>query len=201
MQFSKLSNIPNSVTVAMNGKALKKRAAGERVYNLSAGEPMLDTDPRIINAAHQALLSGATHYTPVPGIPALRAAAAEYLNAYSGANYTVAQTMVTLGGKSAYNLLCQALLDQGDEVLVVKPFWVSYSSIAELYGANVQFVETSEVQDWKLQPEQIKEYVTKKTKFLVLNNGSNPTGNLYSRDELQEILRIAKEQNVLVISY
>lgn len=200
MQFSKLSHISPSATVTINGLALKKRAAGERVYNLAAGEPMIGTHVAIIDAAKAAMDREETHYPPVPGIPELRDAVRTWMNTNYSSDFSRNETMVTCGGKAAVNLLMQALVDPGDEVLVITPFWVSYSSIPELYGGVVRIIETTEVNAWKVSPEDIRKHANSKTKCLILNSGSNPTGVLYTKEELKALLEVCKELGIFVVS-
>lgn len=200
MEFSSLSNIAPSATLAINGKALQKRAAGERVYNLSAGDLMVDTDARIVEAAYAAMNEGKTHYTPIAGIPELREAASSWMNRTYNTSFSVDETLITSGGKAAVNVLMQSILNPDDEVVVIAPYWVSYTSIAELYGADVVVVQTEEGYGWKVAPEQLRKACSPKTKIIVFNNASNPTGVLYTQDELESLIRVAHEQRVLFVS-
>jgi len=200
MQFSQRSHITPSATVAMNGLALKKRAAGERVYNLSAGEPMVDTSSFVLEAAQAAMERGETHYQPVPGVPALREEAATWMNQSYRASLTSAEVFVTCGGKFALSLLFQTLLNPGEEVLIVAPFWVSYSTMTEIAGCIPRVMQTTEANGWKIRPEDIEEHVSDATRVLILNNAANPTGAVYTRDELEAILSVAKKYDLTVVS-
>ena len=200
MNFSERLNIPPSATLEINALALAKKKAGERVFNLSAGEPMVDTPQVVIDAAVKAMQEGKTHYTPIAGIPELRDAASQWMNRTYESVFSIAETFVTNGGKFACYALCQTLLNPGDEAIIVAPFWVSYSSMIKLAGAEPIVIETSEEDGWKLGIERLNNSITSKTKFLLLNNGSNPTGVLYSRNELKEILELCASKNILVIS-
>jgi len=200
MHFSARTHISPSLTVAMNSLALEKRAAGERVYNLAAGEPMLDTPESIARAAHDAIDAGKTHYGPVAGIPALRDAAATWMNTTYGSHFSRAETIVTAGGKHGVNLLLDALLSPGDEALIVVPYWVSYLSQVEMAGATPVVIATTEADGWKVSPKDIEANITPHTKVLILNNGSNPAGVLYTREELQAILEVVARHDILLLS-
>ena len=200
MHFSARTHISPSLTVAVNSLALEKRAAGERVYNLSAGEPMLDTPAIIGDAAYQAIRTGKTHYGPVAGIPALRDAAAVWMNTTYGTHFSRAETIVTAGGKHGVSLLFDTLLSPGDEALIVAPYWVSYISQVEMAGATPVVIATTEARGWKVLPTDIEMHITPHTKVLILNNGSNPTGVLYTTEELQAILDVAAGHDIRIIS-
>ncbi|MSU75453.1 MAG: aminotransferase class I/II-fold pyridoxal phosphate-dependent enzyme, partial [Candidatus Magasanikbacteria bacterium] len=199
MQFSHLTNIEASATMAVNARAAEKRRAGERVYNLSAGEPVLLPHPAIIEGATIAMQAGKTLYPPVAGIPELRETASAWVNAEYGTNYESKNTLVTCGGKFGVFALCQALLSPGDEALVVSPFWVSYPQMVKLFGGALRIIETKQSAGWKVSRNDLEKIETK-IKILVLNNATNPTGALYSRDEIKSILDWAKEKDIVVIS-
>ncbi len=200
MHFSQRINIPPSATLTINSLALKKKKAGERVYNLSAGEAFVDTSSHIEQAAFDALKKNKTFYTPVRGIAELRESSCKWMNKTYHTNFSIDETFVTGGGKFALYALCQALLDPEDEAIVIAPYWVSYPSMIRLAGGTPIILETKEENNWKISPEQIAAAVTEKTRFLILNNASNPTGVFYSKDEIKNILAVAKEKNILVIS-
>ncbi len=200
MQFSPFMRVEASATVVMNSLALEKKSRGERVYNLSAGEPMIPMHPAINEAAIAAMQAGKTRYPPVAGIPELRDAAAAWVNTLYQTNYTREQTIVTCGGKFGIYAVCQALLELGDEAVMIAPYWVSYAGIVQLFGGNPVVVETEEENDWKVSLEKLEESFTKKTKMLFLNNAGNPTGTLYTRDDLVAILALAKKHNIIVVS-
>lgn len=192
--------ITPSATVAINSLALQKKQAGERVYNLSAGEPMIDTAENIKQAAINAIRENKTHYPPVAGLPELREEATIWLNYNYGGNYQPENVLVSTGGKMGLYLLLQALIAPGDEVLIVSPYWVSYPSMVELFGGMPKIVEGKEKNNWRVELEDLKKNCFAKTKILILNNGSNPTGVLYSRKEIETILEFAVEKNLFVIS-
>lgn len=200
MEFSHLMQIKPSATVAINSLALKKQAAGERVYNLSAGEPMMPTPTVIIAAAIQAMHEGKTHYPPVAGVPELRQAAVGWMNETCQTNYSSQNCLVTCGGKFALYALFQAMLNPGDEVLIIAPYWVSYPSMVSLFGGVSKIVATTEEQGWKMTTEALEKAVSPRTKILSINNASNPTGVLYTRAELKEILDWARQHQLLIVS-
>ncbi len=200
MRFSLLSNIPASSTVRMNSLALAKKAAGERVYNLSAGEPMVPAHPLILEAAKRALDEGRTHYPPVAGIPELRSAAVSWMAAFYQASYTPAQCLVTCGGKFGIYAVCQALLNPGDEVIIISPYWVSYPAMVQLFGGVPKIIPTEESNGWKANPQRLAAAISPATKLLILNNASNPTGALYTKEELRAIMALCAERGVTALS-
>lgn len=200
MTLSKRMNIEPSATLTINSLALAKRSKGELVHNLSAGEPMIDTPSVIIDAAADAMREGKTHYSPVAGILALRESASSWLNRNWQSNYSSNETFITNGGKFALYALCQALLEEKDEALIITPYWVSYNAMVKLAGATPVFVETKEEAAWKVTVEQLEAARTERTKLLFFNNASNPTGVLYTKAEVGKILAWAAEHHILVIS-
>lgn len=192
--------VPPSETLAINALAQAKKKAGETVYNLSAGEPMIPAPREVLKAAEKALKENKTHYPPAAGIPPLRAAAAQWMNTRYGSAYTSEETAVVNGGKLGLYLLFQALLKPGDELLVIAPYWVSYPNIAKFFGGVSKFIKTDPKKNWKVTPQDIEKASGSKTKLLILNNGGNPTGTLYSKKEIKAILEVAAKKNLLVIS-
>ncbi|MEK7623471.1 MAG: aminotransferase class I/II-fold pyridoxal phosphate-dependent enzyme [Patescibacteria group bacterium] len=191
--------LESSATMVMNNMAMEKKAHGERVYNLSAGEPILPAHPAIAKAAREAIEQGKTLYPPVAGIPELRRVAAQWMRNQYGTRYEVANTLVTCGGKFAIFSALQAFIKPGDEVIIIAPYYVSYPSIIRLFGGIPKIVHTDPAH-WKATADQIEAVCTNKTRMLILNNGSNPTGVLYSRQELKVILAVAKKHNLMTIS-
>lgn len=200
MNISKRVQVSPSETVTINSLAMKKKQAGEKVFNLSAGEPLMPTPQVILDAAQCALDADKTTYQPVAGIPELRFAMSQWMNRTYGTNFTEAETIVTVGGKFGVYALLQALLEPGDEALMVAPYWVSYSAMTELASGKPIVMQTSEDDEWKITPEKILEHCTEKTRVIILNNASNPTGVLYTREELKNILDVTAEKNLVVIS-
>lgn len=201
MKFSKtIQNIKPSATVSINSLAQQKKSEGIRVFNLSAGEAYVNQSKRLEEAAIQAIKENKTKYPPVAGLPELRKIAAEWMNNLYGTSYDLKETLVTAGGKFGIFALCQALLNKNDEVLIVSPYWVSYPGLVSMFNGNPIIVNTFEIDEWKTNPEDLERLYTNKTKILILNNASNPTGALYSENELHEILKWAKSKDLFVIS-
>lgn len=194
------ATIPPSPTVAMNVLALQKKARGERVFNLSAGEPMVAPHPTIVQAAEAALQAGKTLYTPAAGIPELRTAVSGWLQQKYRAQYSSDEILITAGGKFGLYALCRTLLTVGDEAIVIAPYWVSYSSLVEMTGARVNTIVTQEQTGWKVTPEQLNTAITPNTRVIFFNNAGNPTGTLYTCDEVRALLAIAHKHGVLFVS-
>jgi aspartate aminotransferase len=194
------SEVEESVTLAMTEKANKLRAAGVDVISFSAGEPDFDTPEHIKKAAKDALDKGYTKYTAATGLPALKKAIAKKFERDNGLTYDPSQVVVSCGAKhSLYNVM-QAVLEEGDEALIPAPYWVSYPEMVKCAGAKPVIVQTSEKDDFKLKPAQLKAKITPRTKMLVLCSPSNPTGMVYTGEELRALADIVVESDVLVIS-
>ncbi|MGB1360668.1 MAG: pyridoxal phosphate-dependent aminotransferase [Alphaproteobacteria bacterium] len=189
----RLSNIKPSPTVAVTTKANQLKAEGRDVIGLGAGEPDFDTPAHIAEAGKKAITDGKTRYAPPAGIPELRKAIVEKFKRDNDLTYTAEQINVGVGGKQTiYNLFC-ATINDGDEVIVPAPYWVSYPDIALLYGGVPVFVDCGIESNFKLTPEQLENAITPKTKWLVLNSPSNPTGAGYTEDELKELGEVLKK--------
>lgn len=199
-----------SATVMINALAQRKQAEGIKVYNLSAGEPKVTTPEVVRQAAIQFIERGDIPYPTANGLLALREAAAHWLNHHYGTTYSAAETIVTAGGKLGLYLLLQyycastsPLCTNGAGpigVLIPKPYWVSYPAIASMMGGVPVLIATGEATGWKLTPDLLKKAYTPACKLLVLNNGVNPTGVLYTRAEIAALLALAQELNLTVIS-
>jgi aspartate aminotransferase len=190
----------DSATVLINTLAQQKMAQGIRVFNLGCGEPKLPAHPAIIEATLKALQEGKTLYPPVAGIPELRELAANWMNQHYGSEFKSENCLVSTGGKLGIYLFLQSTLKKGDEVIIPAPYWVSYPPMTQLFGGVTKIIETSEKQGWKLKPADLKKACTAKSKILILNNGNNPTGAIYTEKELAALLKIAHEYNLLVLS-
>ncbi len=189
-----------SATVTINSLAQLKQARGEKVYNFAAGDPLLPSNPEVIQAVTQAIQTEPILYPPVAGLPELRKEAAKWMNRRYRCNYSVDNTLVTAGGKFALFAAMQILVQEGDEVLIPAPYWVSYPQIAQIFKAQPIILPTQEENQWKLTPETLKQHLSPRSKVLILNNAGNPTGTLYRKEELQALLNIASEAGVFVIS-
>lgn len=189
-----------SLTLAIDAKAKKLKADGVDVCGFGAGEPDFDTPQHIKDAAVAALAAGFTKYTPSSGIPELRAAIAEKLKNDNGLDYTPSQVIVNCGAKhSCYNAIL-ATCNPGDEVIIPAPYWLSYPEMVKLADATPVIVPTSEENGFKLTPDQFRDSMTPATKMIILNTPSNPTGAVYTKEELQALAEVALEEDILILS-
>jgi aspartate aminotransferase len=193
--------IKESPTLAITAKAQKLKAEGRDVVALAAGEPDFDTPDHIKAAAIEAIHKGFTKYTPVSGTPSLKNAIIAKFKRDQGVDYSAKQILVSCGGKQSFYNLCQAFLNAGDEVVIPAPYWVSYPDMVILAEGKPVIVECGIEQGYKLSPAQLEQAITPRTKLVVLNSPSNPTGAVYTLDELKalgEVLR--KHPKVLIAS-
>jgi aspartate aminotransferase len=173
--------------------ATELRAQGRDIISLGAGEPDFDTPQHIKDAAVAAIAAGETKYTPIDGTAALKTAVRDKLARENDLEYDNSQVMITAGGKQALFNLCLALLGPGDEVIIPAPYWVSYPDMVLLAGGEPVAVDTGIEQDFKMSPEQLRQALTDKTRLLVINSPSNPTGASYTRAELQALGAVLEE--------
>jgi len=203
-EMSILSNRAKSLkpspTLAINAKAKSMQSQGIHVISFGAGEPDFDTPENIKQAAKKALDEGFTKYTPVGGIDELKDAIIKKFQRDSGLSYKRSEIIVSCGGKHSFYNLAQAIFDQGDEVIIPSPYWVSYPPMVSLAGGTPVIVETIEKNEFKITPEDLKKAITPRTKALILNSPSNPTGSAYTKKELGKIAEIAISNNFFVIS-
>jgi len=197
---SRLLEIKPSVTLAVTQKAGELRAKGIDVISLSAGEPDFATPAHIVAAAKQALDDGMTRYTPVAGIPALRQAVAKESAEARGVACDPSRVVVTVGAKHALFNFFQAVLDPGDVVVVPAPYWVSYPDQVLLAGGQPVFVQTRAEDGFALRPEDLEKVIGPKTKAVVINTPSNPTGGVYTREQTEAITRFALDRGLWVLS-
>lgn len=195
-----MTDIATSATVAINSMAAEKKARGEIVHNFAAGDPIISSNPKVIEAVSSALKTELILYPPVAGLSELRKTSADWMNQNYNCHYKVENTLVTVGGKFGLFAAMQVLLEAGDEVLIPAPYWVSYPQIAKLFHAKPVILTTCVENQWKLTPETLRKHITAKSKVLILNNPGNPTGNLYSKEELKALIAIADESGIFVIS-
>lgn len=193
-------NVSPSPTLAIDAKAKAMLAAGEDVCSFAAGEPDFDTPEFIKEAAITALKAGKTKYAPTPGIEPLRAAIAERYAAEYGYQVTPAQVVVSPGGKFSCFIGLQAVVNPGDEVIVPAPYWVSYPEMVKLCGGKSVFLATSDATGFKISPAQLEAAVTAKTKALIFNSPSNPTGAVYSRAEIEALMAVCLRHNLYILS-
>lgn len=197
---SRISRVKPSATLAIKARAAELKAAGRSICDLSAGEPDIDTPQHIKDAAVQAMQAGHTKYTPVAGIPALRAAIAEKLRNENQLNHASENIVVCNGGKQAIHNCFEVLLEPGDEVILAAPYWVSYPEEIYLAGGTSVIVPTTEESGYKMQPADLARAMSERTKVVVINSPSNPTGAAYSSSELQELGKVIASSNALVLS-
>ena len=189
-----------SLTLAIDSKAKEMKAKGEDVVGFGAGEPDFDTPQHIKDAAAAALAAGFTKYTPSSGIPELRQAIADKFQRENGLTYKPSQIVVSNGGKhSCYNVIL-ATCQEGDEVIIPAPYWLSYPEMAKLAGATPVILETSDQTEFKVTPEQLRAAITPRTRLFILNSPSNPTGSVYTPDEIKALGDICVEKGVLIMS-
>ena len=189
-----------SPTLAINAKAKAMQGRGISVISFGAGEPDFDTPENIKKVAIRAIEEGFTKYTAVGGIDELKDAIIHKFQRDNGLTYKRSQILVSCGGKHSFYNLAQAIFDEGDEVIIPAPFWVSYPPMVSLAGGTPVIVETSEANDFKLLPEDLKKAISPKTKALIINSPSNPTGSAYAKEELEKIAEIALSHKLFVIS-
>jgi len=201
MRFSeRIMKVKPSATLAISALANSLRAKGIDVIGFGAGEPDFDT-PRFIKAAGiQAIESGKTKYTPAGGIPELKKAIVDKFQRDNKLSYTEAHITVNCGGKHSFYNLMQVLLDDGDEIIVPAPYWVSYPPMALLAGGSPVIIDTAEESSFKLTPALLEKAITKKTRALVLNSPSNPTGAAYTKAELEGLAAVLENRDILIIS-
>ena len=192
--------IKPSPTLAITAKAKAMRAQGIDVISFGAGEPDFDTPQHIKDAAIAALQEGFTKYTPVGGIDELKEAICAKLLQDNGVQYQKENILVSCGGKHSFYNVAQAFIDEGDEVIIPAPYWVSYPPMVALAGGKPIIVSTSEEEGFKLLPETLEKAITPNTKALVINSPSNPTGSAYTRKELEKLAEVALQHKIFVIS-
>src|SRR3990170_4263633 len=197
---SRMEGLEESVTLAVTAKAKELKARGYDIIGFGAGEPDFDTPENIKKAAVKAIEKGYTKYTPVGGIDALKDAIIGKFKKDNGLDYSKEEILVSCGGKHSLFNLFQALLEAGDEVIIPSPYWVSYPPMVKLAGGMGRIVKTDEETGFKMTPEEFKKNITKKTKAVIINSPSNPTGSVYAGDELAEIVEIALGKRVFIIS-
>ena len=194
------ASLSPSLTLVIDSKAKEMKAKGEDVVGFGAGEPDFDTPQHIKDAAAAALAAGFTKYTPSSGIPELRQAIADKFLRENGLTYKPSQIIVSNGGKhSCYNVIL-ATCQEGDEVIIPAPYWLSYPEMVKLAGALPVILETTDQTEFKVTPAQLRAAITSKTRLFVLNSPSNPTGSVYTPDEIKALGDICVEKGVLIMS-
>ncbi|MCX5712375.1 MAG: aminotransferase class I/II-fold pyridoxal phosphate-dependent enzyme, partial [Candidatus Omnitrophica bacterium] len=196
----RVKKISSSPTLAITAKAKKLRSQGLDMIGLAAGEPDFDTPDFIKQAAVEAIQKGFTKYTPTTGTAELKKLISEKFKKDNALDYSVEQIAVSCGAKhSIFNCL-MALAGKGDEVLIPLPYWVSYPEMVRICEAKPVFIPTTAENNFKITPADLKKNITPKTKVLLLNSPSNPTGCVYTKEELNDIAKICVERNIFLIS-
>jgi len=189
-----------SPTLAITARAAEMRAAGKDIIGLGAGEPDFDTPEHIKMAAVKALDNGFTKYTAVDGIPSLKQAVINKFKQDNHFDYQLNQILVSCGGKQSFYNLAQALLNPGDEVIIPAPYWVSYPDMVLLADGVPVIVESTQAQNFKISPQQLREAITDKTRLFVINSPSNPTGAAYDLDELKALGEVLRDYPDIIIA-
>ncbi|UAL45735.1 pyridoxal phosphate-dependent aminotransferase [Sutcliffiella horikoshii] len=196
----RVSTLTPSTTLEITAKAKELKDAGHDVIGLGAGEPDFNTPAHIMDAAKEAMDKGFTKYTPSGGLPALKKEIINKLERDQELTYKPSEVIVCIGAKHALYTLFQVILDEGDEVIIPTPYWVSYPEQVKLAEGVPVYVEGKEENQFKITAEQLKATITPKTKAVVLNSPSNPTGMVYTKEELEELGKVCLEHNILIVS-
>ena len=198
---SRVKSVSPSLTLAITAKAKKMKEGGIDVIGFGSGEPDFDTPDNIKDAAIKSIQQGFTKYTSESGIDELKKIICEKFLKDNRLNYNPSQVVVSCGAKhSLYNII-QAVCEKGDEVIIPSPYWLSYPEMATLADAKPVFIETDEDTGFKISIKDLKKAITKKTRVLIINSPTNPTGCVYTKDELEAIGAVAAEKEILIISY
>ena len=201
MKLSKrISNTKTSATIAMSMKARELKAQGKDIISLSAGEPDFDTPNHIKSAAIESINEGNTKYTPVDGMQQLKTSIIQKFKNENDLEYNHDQILVSAGCKQSIYNLCQATLDKNDEVLIPSPYWVSYPEIVKLSDASPVFIETDSENDFKVTGKMLLNHITDKTRMLLLNSPSNPSGFIYNEHDLKDIGEVLKDYPNIIIA-
>ena len=195
----RLNRLAPSATLAMSQKSNEMKAQGIDVINMSVGEPDFNTPDQIKAAAKKAIDENYSKYSPVPGYADLRKAVAAKLKNENGLDYTINEILVSNGAKQSVCNTLMALVNDGDEVIIPAPYWVSYPQMVKLAGGNPVFVNAGFEQDFKMTPEQLEAAITPKTKMLILCSPSNPTGSVYSEEELAGLAEVIKKHEGMYV--
>jgi len=200
MLSDRIQTLSPSLTIAISSLARDLKAQGKDILSFSAGEPDFETPKRIKDEAIKAINEGFTQYTAVPGIPELLEAISEKLKRDNGLAYAPADIIVSNGAKQSLFNLFQATLNDGDEVIIPAPYWVTYPELVKYAGAVPVTIDTDEISGFKITADQLQAAITPKTKMLILTTPSNPTGSVYSEDELRSLAEVLEGTDIIVAS-
>lgn len=196
----RMKSISPSLTLAISAKAKAMKEAGEPVVSFGVGEPDFNTPDNIIAAAKSALDNGHTKYTPSSGLLPLRKAICEKFKKDNGLEYEPSQIIVSNGAKHSIFNACYALVDEGDEVIIPAPYWLTYPEVVKVCGGVPKYLECKKENKFKFSAEELKAAITPKTKMLIFNSPSNPTGAVYGESEVRAIAKVCEEANIFVLS-
>ncbi len=197
---SRVNTLSPSTTLAITAKAKEMKESGIDVIGLGAGEPDYNTPANIIEAAYASMKEGKTKYTPAGGLPALKDVIIDKLLKDQGLHYSRKEIMIGIGAKHVLYTMFQVMLDPGDEVIIPTPYWVSYPEQVKLAGGIPVHIEGTSAAQFKVTAQQIRDAVTSKTKAIIINSPGNPTGMIYSKEELQQIAEVCKEKDIWIVS-
>ncbi len=200
MLSKRMETLSPSLTIAISTLARELKAEGKNILSFSAGEPDFDTPIWIKNEAKTALDRGLTKYTTVAGTPELLQAISQKLKNENNLDYKPSQIIASNGAKHSLFNLFQALIDDGDEVIIPAPYWVTYPELVKYSGGTPVFIQTDDIRKFKITPAQLYNAITPKTKMLILTTPSNPTGSVYSKEELEELAKVLEDTNIIVAS-
>lgn len=196
----RVSNIAPSMTLAMSAKSAEMKAAGEKVINFGVGEPDFNTPENIIQAAKDAMDKGYTKYVAAAGLPALKKAVCEKFKRDNNLDYKPSQIVISNGGKHAILNAAAAVVEEGDEVIIPSPYWLTYPEVVRFFGGVPKYVEPSRENDFKMTAEQLEAAITPKTAMLIFNSPCNPTGAVYSEEEIKAIAAVCEKHELCVLS-
>ena len=196
----RMSALSPSLTLAVSAKAKAMKQAGENVVSFGVGEPDFSTPDHIVEAAKKALDDGQTKYTPSSGLLSLRKAICEKFQKENGLSYEPSQIIVSNGAKHSIFNACYALLDEGDEVIIPAPYWLTYPEVVKVCGGVVTYLPCSKENKYKFTAEELKAAITPKTKMLIFNSPSNPTGAVYNEEEVRAIAKVCEEAGIFVLA-
>ena len=200
MLTKRINSLSESLTIAISTLAAELKAQGKDVISFSAGEPDFSTPQVIKDEAKKAIDDSFTRYTAVPGIPELLDAIKDKLKRDNGLEYKFSQIIASNGAKHSLFNLFQAMIEEGDEVIIPAPYWVTYPELVNYSGGTNVFIQTDDSTNFKITPQQLKEAITDKTKLLILTTPSNPTGALYTKEELKAIGEVLKGTSIMIAS-
>ena len=200
MELAKRSKISPSLTMAMNTKAKEMRRNGIDVISFAAGEPDFQTPEHVKNAAKRAIDENKTYYTPASGIPELKELVVKKFREENGLEYSIDEVVINSGAKhSVFNILA-ATINEGDEVIIPAPYWVSYSEMVNILGGKFVLIEADEETGFKITPDQLEKNINKNSKVFLLNSPNNPTGAVYSKSELFALAEVLEDKDIYIIS-